>query len=164
MTPLVELVARHKSGQPAGIYSLCSAHPLVIESALYEARASGTPLLIEATSNQVNQFGGYTGLTPAGFRAFVHDIADRVGYPTDRVWLGGDHLGPNAWRQEVAATAMGRAEELVAQFVTAGVPQASSRLLDVVRRRPLTAPGSHRGRPRGAAVRGRGARLARARR
>ena len=68
MTPLVELVARHKSGQPAGIYSLCSAHPLVIESALYEARASGTPLLIEATSNQVNQFGGYTGLTPAGFR------------------------------------------------------------------------------------------------
>ncbi|HLB83795.1 MAG TPA: class II D-tagatose-bisphosphate aldolase, non-catalytic subunit, partial [Steroidobacteraceae bacterium] len=120
MTPLVELVARHKSGQHAGIYSLCSAHPLVIESALYEARASGTPLLIEATSNQVNQFGGYTGLTPAGFRAFVHDIADRVGYPTDRVWLGGDHLGPNAWRQEVAATAMGRAEELVALFVTAG--------------------------------------------
>ena len=79
MTPLVELVARHKSGQHAGIYSLCSAHPLVIESALCEARASGTPLLVEATSNQVNQFGGYTGLTPAGFRAFVHDIADRVG-------------------------------------------------------------------------------------
>ena len=120
MTPLVELVARHKSGQHAGIYSLCSAHPLVIESALCEARASGTPLLVEATSNQVNQFGGYTGLTPAGFRAFVHDIAGRVGYPADRVWLGGDHLGPNAWRQEVAATAMGRAEELVALFVTAG--------------------------------------------
>jgi D-tagatose-1,6-bisphosphate aldolase subunit GatZ/KbaZ len=120
MTPLVELVARHKSGQPAGIYSLCSAHPLVIESALHEARASGTPLLVEATSNQVNQFGGYTGLTPAGFRAFVHDIAGRVGYPADRVWFGGDHLGPNAWRQETAATAMGHAEELVAQFVAAG--------------------------------------------
>ena len=120
MTPLVELVARHKSGQPVGIYSLCSAHPLVIESALYEARASGTPLLIEATSNQVNQFGGYTGLTPAGFRAFVHDIAGRVGYPADRVWFGGDHLGPNAWRQEAAAIAMRHAEELVAQFVAAG--------------------------------------------
>ena len=68
----------------------------------------------------MNQFGGYTGLTPAGFRAFVHDIAGRVGYPADRVWFGGDHLGPNAWRQEAAATAMGRAEELVAQFVAAG--------------------------------------------
>ena len=66
MTPLVELVARHKSGQHAGIYSLCSAHPLVIEAALYEARASDTPLLIEATSNQVNQFGGYTGHDAGG--------------------------------------------------------------------------------------------------
>ena len=120
MTPLVELVARHKSGQPAGIYSLVLGASAVIESALHEARACGTPLLIEATSNQVNQFGGYTGLTPAGFRAFVHDIAGRVGYPADRVWFGGDHLGPNVWRQEAAATAMRRAEELVAQFVAAG--------------------------------------------
>jgi len=85
MTPLVELVARHKSGQHAGIYSLCSAHPLVIESALCEARASGTPLLVEATSNQVNQDGGYTGMTPLDFRRYVQQFADAEGLAPEEV-------------------------------------------------------------------------------
>ncbi len=44
-----------------------------------EARASNAPLLVEATSNQVNQFGGYTGMTPVDFRRFVLDIARQVG-------------------------------------------------------------------------------------
>ena len=38
-------------------------------------------------------------MTPAGFRRFVLDIAARVGFPSRAVWLGGDHLGPNAWRR-----------------------------------------------------------------
>ena len=43
-------------------------------------------VLIEATSNQVDQFGGYTGMRPADFRVFVEEIAHRVGIParTDR--------------------------------------------------------------------------------
>jgi D-tagatose-1,6-bisphosphate aldolase subunit GatZ/KbaZ len=120
MKALLDIVDRHKRGEPIGIWSLCSAHPLVLEAAMDEALASGMPLLVEATSNQVNQFGGYTGLTPAGFHRFIHDIADRVALPRDRLWLGGDHLGPNAWRNEPAAIAMARAEELVAQYVEAG--------------------------------------------
>ena len=58
---------------------------------------SSTLVLIEATSNQVNQDGGYTGMVPSDFRKFVHAIADRVGCARDLIILGGDHLGPNAW-------------------------------------------------------------------
>jgi D-tagatose-1,6-bisphosphate aldolase subunit GatZ/KbaZ len=120
MKGLVDILARHKRGEPVGIYSLCTAHPRVIEAAMHEAKNTGTPLLIEATCNQVNQDGGYTGMKPADFREFVHAIADRAGFARERVWLGGDHLGPNVWQKEPAGTAMDRADELVAQYVAAG--------------------------------------------
>ena len=67
-----DLIARHKMGERVGITSVCSAHPLVIEATLRHAKARDAPLaLIEATSNQVNQDGGYTGMTPADYRDFV---------------------------------------------------------------------------------------------
>ncbi len=74
--PLTALAAAFHDGAPRGIASVCSAHPVVIEAALRLAQESGTAALIEATCNQVNQEGGYTGMTPAAFRAFV---ADRSG-------------------------------------------------------------------------------------
>jgi len=60
--------------------------------------------LIEATSNQVNQDGGYTGMRPAQFRERVHELASAVGLPHDRVLLGGDHLGPNCWQRLPSST------------------------------------------------------------
>jgi D-tagatose-1,6-bisphosphate aldolase subunit GatZ/KbaZ len=117
---LLDLVARHKGGESVGIWSLCSAHPLVIEAAMRETKTSDAPLLIEATCNQVNQSGGYTGMTPESFRRFLRAIAERAAFPPDRLWLGGDHLGPAAWRQEPAAVAMERSEILVAEYVAAG--------------------------------------------
>ncbi|HEV8688844.1 MAG TPA: class II D-tagatose-bisphosphate aldolase, non-catalytic subunit, partial [Ideonella sp.] len=69
MKALLDLVAAHKAGAPVGIYALCSAHPVVIRAGLQEAKRAGVPLLVEATSNQVNQFGGYTGMTPRDFHA-----------------------------------------------------------------------------------------------
>jgi len=117
---LLDIVARHKNGERVGVYSLCSAHPQVVECALREAKASEVPLLIEATSNQVNQFGGYTGMRPADFRRFVGDIAARVAFPVDRLWLGGDHLGPNAWRAESAATALAKSAQMIHDYVCAG--------------------------------------------
>ena len=120
MQYLLELVRRHKAGEPVGIHSVCSAHPLVIEAAMETAAARGLPVLVEATSNQVNQDGGYTGMTPVAFRDFAHAIADRVGLARDRVLLGGDHLGPNAWQGEPADAAMAKAEVLIDQYVAAG--------------------------------------------
>ena len=114
------LIARHKAGEHIGICSVCSAHPLVIEAALAFDRNSTRKVLIEATSNQVNQFGGYTGMTPADFREFVFTIADKVGFARERIILGGDHLGPNCWQQENADAAMEKSVELVKAYVRAG--------------------------------------------
>jgi D-tagatose-1,6-bisphosphate aldolase subunit GatZ/KbaZ len=107
------------NGQRA-IPSVCSAHPWVIRAAADQALADGSLLLIEATCNQVNQDGGYTGMRPDGFRDFVRALTARAGLPADRLILGGDHLGPHVWRKLPAAEAMRRAEEMIAQYVRAG--------------------------------------------
>lgn len=78
------------------------------------------PLLIEATCNQVNQDGGYTGMTPADFRRFVEGIAARTGFPADRLLLGGDHLGPNPWKSLPADQAMDKAEVMIRAYAAAG--------------------------------------------
>jgi D-tagatose-1,6-bisphosphate aldolase subunit GatZ/KbaZ len=52
-------------------------------------------LLVEATSNRVDQFGGYTCMTPEAFRDLVTSLAADYGFPEERLVLGGDHLGPN---------------------------------------------------------------------
>jgi D-tagatose-1,6-bisphosphate aldolase subunit GatZ/KbaZ len=115
------LIERHKRGEQVGLTSVCSAHPLVIEATFRHALKRGQAIvLIEATSNQVNQDGGYTGMVPASFRDFVLDIAARCGFPADGLVLGGDHLGPNAWTRLPAAEAMGKAEVMVADYVRAG--------------------------------------------
>ena len=121
MKAMLDLVARHKSGQACGIYSVCSAHPLVLQAACAHALETKLDvLLIEATCNQVNQDGGYTGMTPDMFRDFVHAIARDVGLPVDRMLLGGDHLGPNPWTRLPAEEAMTKAEVLIEQYVAAG--------------------------------------------
>jgi D-tagatose-1,6-bisphosphate aldolase subunit GatZ/KbaZ len=117
---LLELVRRHRAGEAVGIYSVCSAHPLALRAALEHARAVGGYALIEATSNQVNQEGGYTGLRPAQFRDLVSGLADESGLPRERVLLGGDHLGPNAWQSLPAQEALGRAAVMVSEYVRAG--------------------------------------------
>ena len=120
MNALLDLVRRHKSGAPVGIYSVCSAHPLVLEAALRLAHRTGGMALIEATSNQVNQDGGYTGMRPATFRERVLALASAVGLAHERVVLGGDHLGPNCWQHLPSATALQKAEVMVAEYVAAG--------------------------------------------
>jgi D-tagatose-1,6-bisphosphate aldolase subunit GatZ/KbaZ len=117
---LCEVVRRHKAGEPIGITSVCSADPLVLEAAMLQSAADGTPVLVEATSNQVDQTGGYTGMRPADFRDLVHGIARRCLVPAERVLLGGDHLGPNRWQHLAADEAIGHAEELVEAYVCAG--------------------------------------------
>ena len=114
------IIAAHRGGEGGGVTSVCSAHPLVLEATMREAVSHEGVILVEATSNQVNQDGGYTGLRPAEFRAQVRQIAERCKVDPDRLRLGGDHLGPNPWRAEPAAQAMARAEELVDAYARAG--------------------------------------------
>ncbi|MDR1745331.1 MAG: class II D-tagatose-bisphosphate aldolase, non-catalytic subunit, partial [Planctomycetota bacterium] len=116
---LADLPARHyRDGR--GISSVCSAHPMSLEAGVAAALRDDAPLLVEATSNQVDQFGGYTGMVPAAFRKWVEEFAGRLGLPGERLILGGDHLGPNPWRKEPAVQAMDKAGELVRQYAAAG--------------------------------------------
>jgi D-tagatose-1,6-bisphosphate aldolase subunit GatZ/KbaZ len=114
-------IAQWKNGTGAqGIPSICSAHPLVIEASLLHALRGGHHLLIEATCNQVNQDGGYTGMTPADFRTFVEEIATKLSFPIEKLILGGDHLGPNPWKDLPADEAMAKAKVMIAAFAQAG--------------------------------------------
>lgn len=114
------LEKRKKNMKYAGIPSFCTANDLVIEACLKQAMRFDDYVLVEATANQVNQFGGYTGMKPADYRDFVYKIADEVGFPKDKIILGGDHLGPLTWQNEPEKDAMEKSIELVKLFVLAG--------------------------------------------
>jgi len=123
--PILEIVSNRSSSgtcgsYTGGIYSVCSANEFVLEAALEAGKETGTAVLIEATANQCNQFGGYTGMTPHDFAGFVHRIADKAGFNSKMLILGGDHLGPLTWSGEPPRDAMEKAEELIRQCVLAG--------------------------------------------
>ncbi|MFN3282221.1 MAG: class II D-tagatose-bisphosphate aldolase non-catalytic subunit, partial [Tabrizicola sp.] len=120
MPDLRRIIARNRSGEVIAIPSVCTAHAQAIEASLTLAEALDRPLVVEATSNQVNQDGGYTGLTPAGFIGLVRDIAARAGVSSSRILFGGDHLGPQAWRRLPAEQAMDKAHRMVADYAAAG--------------------------------------------
>ena len=110
------VIAAHKRHGRGGIVSVCSAHPAVIRAAEELAREYGATLLLESTSNQVDQFGGYTGLTPADFIAQVKTLLPADAAPV----FGGDHLGPNRWQHLPSDEAMKNSEELIRHYVQAG--------------------------------------------
>lgn len=70
MSLLQQIITDNRAGKAVALPSICSSHPDVIEASILLAKELNKPLLIEATSNQVNQFGGYTGMKPKDFVAF----------------------------------------------------------------------------------------------
>ena len=117
---LDEILSAQKRGAGRGIFSVCSAHPYVIRQTLKVCQTFKASPLIEATCNQVNQFGGYTGMKPADFVDYVRGIAEQNNYPFENILLGGDHLGPSVWQDEPAEIAMQKAAALVHDYVEAG--------------------------------------------
>ncbi|MBB4008307.1 D-tagatose-bisphosphate aldolase, class II, non-catalytic subunit [Allorhizobium taibaishanense] len=117
---LLELATARRNGTPLGITSVCSAHPNVIRAALRRASTTRQHVLIEATCNQVNHLGGYTGMTPADFVNLVNTIAVEEKLEPSLIIFGGDHLGPNPWRKEKPETALAKARDMVKAYVTAG--------------------------------------------
>ena len=118
--PLNNIIRSQKNGVPKGVYSICSANENVIEVALKYAMQKKIHVLLESTCNQVNQFGGYTGMKPLDFANFVFSIANRIKYPKNKIILGGDHLGPNPWKKETSQDAMEKACSMVKEYVSAG--------------------------------------------
>jgi D-tagatose-1,6-bisphosphate aldolase subunit GatZ/KbaZ len=117
---LRQIVKKQKSGIAQGICSICSANRFVFQAALEHGRKRGTVVLIESTSNQVNQYGGYTGMTPQDFIDLATSTAREVQFSLERLILGGDHLGPNPWKNEPAGEALQKACVLVRDYVYAG--------------------------------------------
>jgi D-tagatose-bisphosphate aldolase class II non-catalytic subunit len=117
-TPLGRLIGG--DGVRSAIPAVCTAHPDVLRITLAHGASSGEPVLIEATCNQVNQDGGYTGMTPQAFHDHVSAMARAAGLEPRRLILGGDHLGPNPWKHLPAQAAMEKAEAMIAAYVKAG--------------------------------------------
>jgi D-tagatose-1,6-bisphosphate aldolase subunit GatZ/KbaZ len=117
---LLDLVDSNRRGERVGIYSICSTDRFVLESGMTQALRDDTVVCIESTCNQVNQFGGYTGMTPGAFREFIGSVAGEMRFPQPRIVLGGDHLGPWVWQAEPARSAMAKARDLVRSCVLAG--------------------------------------------
>ena len=56
MSVMLDLIRRHKSGVPVGIYSVCSAHPLVLEAALRLAHRTEGVALIDGSDATLKRF------------------------------------------------------------------------------------------------------------
>lgn len=120
MIDIMAMIEANRQGEAKGLPCFCTANEHVIRSTLAHAAETGLPTVIEATCNQVNQDGGYTGMTPADYMAWVAHMAQEADVAIEQLIMGGDHLGPNPWRKEPAETAMEKARELVKLYVKAG--------------------------------------------
>ena len=118
--PVSEIINSRKSGTARGIYSVCSSNEYVLEASFRQALEDDSFLLVESTCNQVNQYGGYTGMTPRVFADFMKKKAAGTGFPSERLILGGDHLGPTVWTGEPAEAAMDKSRQLVKEYAEAG--------------------------------------------
>ncbi len=117
---LKKILQNRKTGRLQGVYSACTASPAVIDTVFRKAAETDTPAVIEATANQVNQFGGYTGMRPADYFRFICETAEKIDFDIKNLIAGGDHLGPLVWKDEEAESAMEKAEALVKEYVEAG--------------------------------------------
>lgn len=120
VNPLKQLVTKQKNKQAVGIYSACSANRFVIEAVIKRGKEDNSCVLIESTANQCDQFGGYTGMKPIDFKNFVLKIAEAYNFDTNKLFLGGDHLGPLTWTHLNEEEAMKHAEVLIGCYVKAG--------------------------------------------
>lgn len=116
----LEILDQNRRDKRTGIYSICSANKTVLKASFLQAKKDNSLLLVESTSNQVDQYGGYTGMKPADFIQYVSDIALETGFPEANILFGGDHLGPYQWRNLPAKEAMSRSKKLIEAYVKAG--------------------------------------------
>ncbi|MGI9389149.1 MAG: class II D-tagatose-bisphosphate aldolase non-catalytic subunit [Boseongicola sp.] len=120
MPDISALIERNRAGIPTGLPCFCTANEHVLHAVMQYAASNKVPVVIEATCNQVNQDGGYTGICASDYANWIYSLANQYGVARADIVLGGDHLGPNPWRHLSAAEAMAKAEVLVRDYVKAG--------------------------------------------
>ncbi len=112
----------------------CVSNYDVIKSILFFVKKNNLTVIIESTSSQVNQFGGYTNKTPKQFKTMIYDLCKKIKFPLSQVILGGDHLGHFPWRKRKKKLANRNAANLVKACLDAGYKKihidTSHKLLD----------------------------------
>lgn len=99
--------------------SFCTSNFDVLKSAVIFAKLNNLPILIESTSNQVNQFGGYTSLKPHQFYKKINGIAAKLNYRKNLI-IGADHLGPLPWKNMGEKKAIENSIKLFKNIVNTG--------------------------------------------
>ena len=161
LDPFLALVSERLTDGRAGVTSVCTAHPIVIEAAL-SLGASHGQARPHRGDLQSGQPGGRLHRHDAG--RFPRDSSRPLRrasvFDPSRIILGGDHLGPNPWKHLPADEAMQRAKTMIDAYARAGFaklhldtsmgcagePAALARRSDRWARRRL---GQSRGRRRG---------------
>ena len=103
-----------------GCFALTGSDPFVLKACMKYAKTQNSYFICEATVNQINQFGGYTGMKPKDYAKLVLSIAREINFPENKIILSGDHLGPFIWKHLDSGTAMEYSKELVREYVAAG--------------------------------------------
>lgn len=109
-----------KSIKKQSMFAVTGSEPLLLKATMDYAKEHNTHCLVEATVNQVNQFGGYTGMKPKDYADMMQEMAKDTGFPVEKLILCGDHLGPFVWQHLPEKEAMENSKELVRQYVAAG--------------------------------------------
>jgi len=97
--------------------SFCTSNLKVIEIIMLICKYKKYPLLIETTSNQVNQYGGYSGFTPQEFKKKIYQLIAKTGFKKNSFLLGGDHLGPLPFKKYNSYQAMQKSETLILAYL-----------------------------------------------
>lgn len=93
--------------------SFCTSNKEVLNTIIFYCKRKNLPCLIESTSNQVNQYGGYTGKTPINFYTDLKKILKKNNFNSQNLYVGGDHLGPLPWKNKNEKIAMNNSIKLI---------------------------------------------------
>ncbi len=97
--------------------SFCTSNIEVIKSILFFCHNKKLPCLIECTSNQVNQHGGYTNKTPKKFIKEIFNLSKKIKFNSKKLFLGGDHLGPLPWKKKNKTIAIKNSISLINDYL-----------------------------------------------
>ena len=103
--------------QNKALPSFCTSNVDALNSILYFCKINKLPCLIECTSNQVNQDGGYTNKTPKLFINEIFKMQKKINFDKKKLFLGGDHLGPLPWKNNNSHTAIKNSVKLIDSFL-----------------------------------------------
>lgn len=99
--------------------SFCTSNFDVLKIILIFIKFNRLPVLIESTSNQVNQEGGYSGLRPSQFASKLKSLARLININKKSLIIGGDHLGPLPWKDLTSKKAIEKSKILIKECLRA---------------------------------------------